>query len=84
MNRLVILTIVAGLFGCDRKEEAPSEVERGTVKPPAKAPTPAQGQITLADYIKDKRVYIDLDVGPEDEAPSEAETVPSRSNEIPQ
>lgn len=70
MNRLVILTIVVGLFGCDRKEKAPSEGERGAVKPPpAKAPTPAQDQITLADYIKDKRLYIDLDVGPEAENP---------------
>ena len=69
MNRLVILIIVIGLVGCDRKEDVTPEVERGAVKPPAKAPTPAQDQITLADYIKDKRVYIDLDVGPEAENP---------------
>jgi hypothetical protein len=69
MNRLVILTIVVGLFGCDRKEEATPEVERGPVKPAAKVPAPTQDQITLADYIKDKRVYIDLDVGPEAENP---------------
>jgi hypothetical protein len=69
MNRLVILIIVIGLVGCDRKEDVTPEVERGAVKPPAKAPTPAPDQITLADYIKDKRVYIDLDVGPEAENP---------------
>jgi len=67
MNRLAILTIVAGLFGCDRKEEALPEWERGAVKPPAKPQVPSQA--TLADYISNKRIYIDLDVGPGAENP---------------